>query len=383
MTFSNDPFISDPLPKFREFEFYYNRKKTSEEDKTKKFSTSLKAINIVRGTEPIFIPSSASFFSFDSVSEYELKFDFAHHPFYKEVRNFMVSISRIFDKTYTPFTLYRRNIKAPVNWLYKVWSFLNDKGLINYNAKPETRPVDFIPETNTWPLLYYNMIDLSIATQPQYEKSILPSSESINYVLHDISRVLQEQAANKTIYPMENRFQSGRTLKTPPYPGTPLQGQSMAFVPQVLGQQRPVDVHSIQKQVPSSHTKPQEIQDFEKTPNDIEKNEFDLPHKYLLHEALNRNPAQKIVTNAVRLSGKDATSMENPLDYDKIESAEQASAILAYQRMIKNAKRAKQMYKKQILEILSRTVDILITSIEQKKNSLDEAFERRDDKDDL
>jgi hypothetical protein len=105
--FSRDPFVCPIIPKFRTFEIAIVHGGPSTSDTTDDFVTTLKAIHSIHPPATVTLPRSADFFDWDTISPFELRFPFAHDPLYKDARNFMVAIYRIFSDHYLPFTLCR------------------------------------------------------------------------------------------------------------------------------------------------------------------------------------------------------------------------------------------------------------------------------------
>ena len=185
MSLSQDPFNSalDSVTKFREFDITIVRGPINPLENTQEFVSTYKAIQVVHPSEPVVIPNRASFFDFATISPFEEQFSFSHEPYYKEIRNFIVAIYRIFSTRYLPYTLCRRSIKAPAHLTLKIWKFLQKYGLINYQINQKTRPCSIIPQFDRWPFdrwpqLIYTVNDKLFAND-QYYKRIHPVARNI------------------------------------------------------------------------------------------------------------------------------------------------------------------------------------------------------------
>lgn len=108
------------LPKFRDFEIGMIRIPQPTQEPTSELATILQALDQLHPPPPLKIPPKVSFFHFDSISVYERNFNFTDDPFYINIRNFIASIFRILRYKYLPFSLCRRNIKAPVHLVYSI-----------------------------------------------------------------------------------------------------------------------------------------------------------------------------------------------------------------------------------------------------------------------
>ncbi|PVU96909.1 hypothetical protein BB559_002211 [Furculomyces boomerangus] len=97
----------------------------------------------------IVIPSYAAWFSISKIHENERR---ANPEFfnninksktprvYMEYRNFMINTYRLYPMEYLTVTACRRNLSGDVCSIMRVHSFLEQWGLINYQADPESRP---------------------------------------------------------------------------------------------------------------------------------------------------------------------------------------------------------------------------------------------------
>lgn len=213
MSLSQDPFNSalDYVPKFRVFDIKIVHNEVNPIENTQDFVSTYKAIQAVHPQEPVEIPNRASFFDFTTISPFEQQFSFSHEPYYKEIRNFIVAIYRIFSSRYLPYTLCRRSIKAPVHLTYKIWKFLQKYGLINYHINEKTRPCSIIPQFDRWPQLIYTVNDKLFAND-QYYKRIHPQAKNVQ-------PMNETQQMNVCLYMRTPYVSPEKTPNTPEVPG--------------------------------------------------------------------------------------------------------------------------------------------------------------------
>ncbi|KAJ1845517.1 SWI/SNF and RSC complex subunit Ssr2, partial [Coemansia sp. RSA 2703] len=104
---------------------------------------------LVEQTQEIVVPSYAAWFRLTSVHENEKRAlpeffnarNMSKTPtVYREYRNFMVNSYRLNPSEYLTVTACRRNLAGDVCAIMRVHAFLEQWGLINYQADAETRP---------------------------------------------------------------------------------------------------------------------------------------------------------------------------------------------------------------------------------------------------
>ncbi|KAJ2759730.1 SWI/SNF and RSC complex subunit Ssr2, partial [Coemansia nantahalensis] len=104
---------------------------------------------LVEQTQEVIIPSYAAWFSLSSVHENERRAlpeffnsrNMSKTPtIYMEYRNFMVNTYRLSPAEYLTVTACRRNLAGDVCAIMRVHAFLEQWGLINYQADAETKP---------------------------------------------------------------------------------------------------------------------------------------------------------------------------------------------------------------------------------------------------
>ena len=379
--FSSDPFNKEyeKLPKWRQYDIKIITTKTTQSsaEATQEFAQTLKAINQVHRESSAVIPPRAQFFDFGVISDYELQFPFAHHDFYIEIRNYMVAISRIFRNRYVPFTLYRRSIKAPAGFIYSVYMFLTEHGLINYQIDEKTRPKDIITETNLWPHLLYTPND-QIYAESTYNHKIHPKSSIPPLPI--------------PLYPLVCApfFSPDRKPTTAEIPGLMTLGswtleENNKLLECLLRMKQPNsnftdDWASVSRYVQTKTPEECALQ-LAQYPvyDDSEKQaitsfrEFSTPKEIIKNEVLSKNPEMRVAYTATHVLGHEKSKlvMQNK-DIDEIESAEQANSLIALKKMKANAEHLKQLHKKRILEILSGIVEVTKASIEAKRRMISE-----------
>lgn len=98
---------------------------------------------LAQQTQPVTIPSFSAWFSFESIAEQEKKalpeFFNGKNPaktevVYKEYRDFMINTFRLNPQEYLTVTACRRNLTGDVCAIMRVHAFLEQWGLINYQA---------------------------------------------------------------------------------------------------------------------------------------------------------------------------------------------------------------------------------------------------------
>ena len=379
--FSTDPFNKEyeKLPKWRQYDIKIVTTKTTQSaaEATQEFVQTLKEINQVHKDQFSVIPPRAQFFNFETISEYELQFPFAHHEFYLEIRNYMVAISRIFRNRYVPFTLYRRSIKAPVGFMYSIFMFLTEHGLINYGIDEKTRPKEIITENNLWPNLLYTHND-QIYAESTYNKKIHPKSANLQLPI--------------PLYPLvcAPYFSPDRTPSTAEIPGLMTLGswtleENNKLLEYLLRTRQPNsnlpdDWVSVSKYVQTKTPEECALQVAQYPVfDDSEKQaimsfeEFATPKEIIKNDVLDKNPEMRIAYTATHVLGHDKSKMVmRGKDVDEIESAEQANSLIALKKMKANAEHQKQLHKKRILEILSGIIEVTKASIEAKRNMISE-----------
>ncbi|KAJ3336852.1 hypothetical protein HDU93_002051 [Gonapodya sp. JEL0774] len=109
---------------------------------------------LVPQTAEIIIPSYSAWFHMDRVNEVEKRalpefFNSRNRSktptIYLDYRNFMVNTYRLNPSEYLTVTACRRNLAGDVCAIIRVHAFLEQWGLINYQADPESRPSAYGP----------------------------------------------------------------------------------------------------------------------------------------------------------------------------------------------------------------------------------------------
>ncbi|KAJ1812852.1 SWI/SNF and RSC complex subunit Ssr2, partial [Coemansia sp. RSA 2598] len=104
---------------------------------------------LVEQTHEIIVPSYAAWFNLSSIHENERRAlpeffnsrNMSKTPtIYREYRNFMINSYRLNPSEYLTVTACRRNLAGDVCAIMRVHAFLEQWGLINYQADAETRP---------------------------------------------------------------------------------------------------------------------------------------------------------------------------------------------------------------------------------------------------
>ena len=367
-----DLFSPPILPKPREFEISILRSPTLNIDPTIDLAKYVKAIQILRPPKPVLIPPIAEFFDFNNISEYELNFSFSQSPIYMEVRNFMVSISRIFNNRYIPFTLFRRNIKCSVNYLMKVWNFLTECGLINYKVEKLTKPSSSISILNKWPTLYYTLNE-QILTSEDYNKKLHPNPIPNN--ISTPSYPLLWSSFNNNKSQVNNAttigdFTFDESIKI------------LDFIeknPEAKISSLPFNFNKTDEQIANN------ILEMPFTHSNLDKQvhstfqEFHNPKKLLILSALEKDLNLKLIYNSIENLGKENTLK---LFYNKkiinIYNSEQATSLLTLKKIKENSLKLKELHKKRILNILSTIIDFTKKNIELKQSMISQQIQERD-----
>ncbi|KXS12659.1 SWIRM-domain-containing protein [Gonapodya prolifera JEL478] len=109
---------------------------------------------LVPQTAEIIIPSYAAWFNMDKINEVEKRalpefFNSRNRSktptIYLDYRNFMINTYRLNPSEYLTVTACRRNLAGDVCAIIRVHAFLEQWGLINYQADPESRPSAYGP----------------------------------------------------------------------------------------------------------------------------------------------------------------------------------------------------------------------------------------------
>lgn len=98
---------------------------------------------------PVVTPPFAAWFKISEIHEIEKKqlpdfFNdssrFKTSKAYKDARNFIINTYRLSPVEYLTMTAVRRNIAMDVSSIYKIYTFLEKWGLINYQVDPRSKP---------------------------------------------------------------------------------------------------------------------------------------------------------------------------------------------------------------------------------------------------
>ena len=395
MSLSEDPFNPslDQVMKFREFDIGIVRGNPSPLESDAEFVSTYKAVQKVNPQNPVVIPRRASFFDFSSVSPFEKQFKFAQDEHYMEIRNFIVAIYRLFSNRYLPYTLCRRNIKAPAHLTLQIWKFLQKYGLINYKIDEETRPCSLIPTSDRWPQLIYTIND-KLLTNDQYNRKIHPTIQNImppsdtclfmkspfypndkkrpsseipglmmfgNWSKQELESLIEalkpvqtnmQEGANYTNIPHDAWIQISQKVKTK----TPEEcAQMVAMMPLSIGQIE-ANLNQIKNVDGSQHS------------------EYKNSNEIIKDMALSHNHNLKLVYRAVHgVGNENAQNIIRHKMVDLPNNAVEAASILAMDKITKNAEKVKQMHKARILQCLQKTISILQQDIQAKKLLIEEA----------
>lgn len=110
---------------------------------------------LAKQTYRVIIPSFAAWFDRSKFHDIEKRslpefFNNKHRTktpeIYMDYRNFMIDTYRLNPVEYLTFTACRRNLAGDVAAIMRVFSFLEQWGLINYQIDPETRPSTIGPQ---------------------------------------------------------------------------------------------------------------------------------------------------------------------------------------------------------------------------------------------
>lgn len=392
---SKDPFASPVIPRFREFEINIVRSPTSTTDNTFEFITTLSAIHSIHPPKPVLVPRSAHFFNWETISDFEKTFPFASDETYLDIRNFMVAIYRIFSTRYLPYTLCRRNIKAPAHLTYQIWNFLNEYGLINSSIEESTRPKTTVPNREKWPELVYTVND-HLYTGDQYHRRIHPSppnpalpippyhllatpchvpgknshSAEIpglmtfgNWTPNELNSLI-DQLKPQIPNPLVNPF-------APPLN----EYQQWANVAAKVGSKTEEECAAEAALLPVSI--PTETSAFQlKNANDPSTIHKELrPAEQMIKEyALAENPELRLFYRAVHAVGNKKIykmiknqTLETPID--DLEAA----GLLEMNKITNNMNYMKKLHKQRILKCMMQMIDVVQQSIANKKQAVDEA----------
>lgn len=422
MSLSQDPFNSalDTIPKFREFETTVIRGQETPFESTSDFVSHYKAVQTVHPPNPVVIPDVARFFDFTTVSEFELQFPFAHEPSYQEIRNFIVSTYRLFSTRYLPYTLCRRNIKAPAHYTYTVWKFLQKYKVINYKIDEKTRPAPIIPYFDRWPGLIYTVND-KLLTNHQYLKRIHPEAKDVfpsidtylymkspykspdqrkhgaevpglmgfgNWTKQELEALLsafkppqkppfmppkqvnipQHQMNPQYYQQIQNRFPQPIPNPPPPPPPPP---ETWEQVAQKVKTKTAEECAALVAMLPL----PCFTSNLVKNPETGGQHpEFTNADVLLREMVLSNNKNMRILHRSVHALGNEKTQLIFQRKFiDQPENEIEAASILAMNKIAQNAEQMKNLHKKRILECLRKTVDILKTEIANKQSLIDDA----------
>lgn len=378
---STDPFSSPIIPKFRAFDISIVC--GGGDDATAEFVSTVRAIRSARPKPPVPLPRGAAFFDFGRVSPYEAQFPIARDPQYREIRNFIVSVFRVFSDHYLPYTLCRRSIKAPAHLTLAIWKLLHRCGLINYRVAPETRPAPPVPSFDRWPQLIYG-VNEKLYTDNQYRRRQHPRAS-----VPIVASVPQFELLSKTY---AGGADGADGAKAESYVGA-----LMAF--------RGWTAHELQ--LLSDALKSCETWDAvaervrTKTREECVEMAAELPISYTANVAVPANTVleggrvaaevgddvavaermalsqkddMRVVYRAVQAVGNErAQAVLLGRATDMPEDAMQAAGILAMDRIARNTARMREMHKRRIIECLGMTVKVLKKSIRMKKEMIDEA----------
>ena len=382
ISLGENPFAAPIIPSFRTFKISITSDSQPGVDGTEEFVTTLKAIHTVHPPPPVKVPPRAEFFDFGSVSEFEMQFPFAREPQYQNIRNFMVAIYRIFSGRYLPFTLCRRNVKAPAHVTLQIWKFLNEYGLINSCIDPRTKPESMVPTFDKWPQLVYTPNE-RLFTRGQYEKLLRPPPTptwtpipqfymmSCPYVSGDGSPGTAELPGLMSFGPWTdaemNALRDGLNSD-----------QMCESWAAIADKVRTRDVDEVVKQVvglPYSY-----YQTFEqssavlKNPGGGQHGEFKSGAEVMKEMAMSEHPEMRVVRRAVKAVGSAnarrimrGEMVERPVD------SEQAAGVLAMEKIAKNTKRMRELHKDRILNCMAKMVELVKQSINVKKAAIEEA----------
>ena len=368
---SQDPFSAPIIPKFREIDISIVRdaapKHQVSDDSTQDFVRTLQAIYKHSPPKPIYIPKTAEFFDFKVVSDFELQYEFAHFPIYQEIRNFMVAMYRIFSKHYLPYTLCRRNIKAPAHVTLEIYQFLTKVGLINNPNQEDfdkkTIPTPIVPNNTVWPTLINNFSTEEILSTDQFNKRFHPPPPDIPLVLpqyHMMSTAFNSSDKN---WPKVDQQKFVASCKDT---------ESWADLAQKTGKTEKQVVEYVLDQplaIPRIETQAQ-----------LSFDNFKPPVEMMKEVALSNNIALRKVKRALDAAGEKRTKqifMDEIVDPIEENDAVQAAGILAMQKIVSNAKTMRQLHKKRVLDCLTKTVEILTQDINMKKAMIQEALSEK------
>jgi hypothetical protein len=327
------------------------------------------------------IPKRAQVFDFGTISDVESHFSFAQDPLYKDARYYMVAIYRIFSDHYLPYTLCRRNIKAPAHLTFQIWQFLSRCGLINSQIDDRTKPNSMVPSFDKWPQLIYGIND-HLYTLDQFNRRLLPAAGPLSLPISNYSMMSCPYTA------------PDRVPGTAEVPGlmsfgnwTPsdMDRLEKAFAPPEC----PMSWQDVAEKVPSKSTVecadqvamlPVTISTVEhpahqlKEPDGSPHDEMPSGPEIMKEFALAAAPNLRLVHRAVHAAGNEATYGLLRGEHPGLpQDAMQAAGMLAMERIGKNAAVLKAMHKRRVLGCMQAMVDIMRETIAMKNAAICDA----------
>lgn len=380
---SSDPFAAPIIPKFREFDISIVCGSSSGSDATAEFVSIIRAIRKVRPNDPVVIPRCASFFDFQTISVFEQQFPISRDPQYKDIRNFIVSIFRIFNTHYLPYTLCRRNIKAPAHLTLKIWKFLNKYGLINYKVNEKTIPSSLIPTFDKWPQLIYG-INERLYTDNQYQKRIHPKVNmpgALSVPQYEfLSKSFVNNIDNKGMKMQQSEV--GALMSFRNWNKKELLSLSEALkrcetwdsVADFVGSKTKDECVEMAASLPMSYSANIVLPSNSVSEDGIIKEEMTSDIEMMKKMALSENENLRIVYRTVKSIGNEqAQAILKRQNTDSPSNSLEAVGILAMDKIAKNTQRMKELHKQRILDCLNKSVQVLKQSIKMKKELIDEA----------
>ncbi|KAH0795023.1 SWI/SNF complex subunit SMARCC1 [Histomonas meleagridis] len=378
---SRDPFASPTIPKFIEFDIAIVRESVSSVDATPDFVSTLKAIRSVHQPPPVVIPKRAQFFDFSNISDFELQFSFAKDPLYKEIRNFMVAIYRIFSDHYLPYTLCRRNIKAPAHLTLQIWKFLKKYGLINYKINDRTKPNSLIPHFDRWPQLVFG-VNEKLYTLNQYEKLLHPITKvspqlsipaytmmTTPFVPHNRIKQSAEVPGLMTFANWTQKEISALIEAIKPHPE--LGSINWDFVSSKVRTKTSDECAEMAASLPLPY-----LSNVEHPSYNVHNAEHNLSANVNMinNISFSNLPEMRLVYRAVTAIGNEQSrAVLNGHVPDMPNDSLEAAGIMALGKISKNVQKMKQMHKERILKCLEKATEILKQSVEMKKALIEEA----------
>lgn len=378
ISLGDNPFAAPIIPSFRTFKISITSDSQPGVDGTEEFVTTLKAIHSVHPPPPVKIPPRAEFFDFATVSEFELQFPFARDPQYQNIRNFMVAIYRIFSGRYLPFTLCRRNIKAPAHVTLQIWRFLNKYGLINSSIDPRTKPEAMVPTFDRWPQLVYTPNE-RLFTRAQYERCLRPPPSPTTTPLPQLymlscpsvdgsggAEVPGLMSFGQWTEQEMNALEEGLRLDQ--------MCESWDTLTRKVGSRQKEEVAAQVAGLPYSFYSFEQPAAVLRNPGGGQHGELPSGATVMKEMALSEHPEMRVVVRAVRAVGSVAArQILRGECVDRPGNAEQAAGILAMEKIAANAKKMRQLHKERILKCMAKMVDIVKQSVMAKKAAIEEA----------